>query len=206
MKKNNKKKQQNKKKLGILKIFLVPLVFTILIFLLFYLGGKRPDKVVKKQFSKQVAQYKKSEKELENKYRVISVSDGDTITVLKNKKTIKIRLYGVDAPERYQPYGAKAKRYISSMVYNKNVDIKVMDKDRYGRTVALIYFDNGKKILNEELINNGYAWAYVYYLTEPYKEKWIRLEKNARVNKRGLWKSKKPLPPWEFRKISRGRK
>ena len=86
---------------------------------------------------------------------VVGISDGDTITVLREKEQVKIRLYGIDTPERGQAFGKKAKQFTSKLVYGKVVEVKVMDTDRYGRTVALVAVN--KQILNDELLKAGYA-------------------------------------------------
>jgi len=88
---------------------------------------------------------------------VFGVSDGDTIKVMRAHKEVKVRLYGIDCPERGQPFSKKAKQFTSDMVFGKLVEIQRMDTDRCGRTVALVAVD--KQLLNEELIKAGYAWV-----------------------------------------------
>jgi endonuclease YncB( thermonuclease family) len=95
---------------------------------------------------------------------VVSVTDGDTITVLRDKKQLRIRLYGIDTPEKGQAFGNKAKQFTSKMVFGKVVEVEVMDTDRYGRTVALVGVN--KQILKEELLKAGYAWVYYQYCHE----------------------------------------
>ena len=85
--------------------------------------------------------------------KVIGVADGDTITVLREKQPQKIRLYGIDCPEKRQPYGKKAKQFTSDMVFGKTVEVNRIDTDRYGRTVAFVVVEN--RLLNEEL---GQGW------------------------------------------------
>jgi endonuclease YncB( thermonuclease family) len=87
--------------------------------------------------------------------KVVGVSDGDTITVLVNKNPIKFRLYGIDCPEGGQDFGNRAKQFASQMVFGKTVTMKIMDTDRYGRTVANVLIDG--KFLNEELVKAGYG-------------------------------------------------
>ena len=91
---------------------------------------------------------------------VVGITDGDTITVLNSKtlKDVKIRLYGIDCPEGGQAFSKRARQFTSKMVYGKVVEVKVMDTDRYGRTMAMIYAD--KTLLNEELVKVGLAWVY----------------------------------------------
>ena len=130
--------------------------------------------------------------------KVVGVADGDTITVLQDSKQYKIRLYGIDTPEKKQGFGQKAKKFTSDMVFRQQVKIVAYDTDRYGRTVGMVYI--GKKCLNEELIKNGYAWVYKKYCSESFCNRWLQLERKARVNKLGLWTYDNPVAPWDFRR------
>ena len=131
--------------------------------------------------------------------RVVGVSDGDTITVLdENKVQHKIRLYGIDCPEKNQDFGQKAKQFASDMVFGKTVQVEVATTDRYGRTVGIVGIDS--KTLNEELIRSGYAWVYTQYCDRPICSKWKELERQSRLQKKGLWAHDNPIPPWEFRR------
>ena len=130
--------------------------------------------------------------------KVVGVADGDTITVLQDSKQYKIRLYGIDTPEKKQGFGQKAKKFTSDMVFRQQVKIVAYDTDRYGRTVGMVYI--GKKCLNEELIKNGYAWVYKKYCSESFCNRWLQLERKARVNKLGLWTYDNPVAPWEIRR------
>ena len=129
--------------------------------------------------------------------KVVSVADGDTITVLQDSKQYKIRLYGVDSPEKKQDFGQKAKQFASDMVFKQYVKVVAYDIDRYGRTVGMVYM--GQKCLNEELIRNGFAWVYKKYCSESFCKQWSQLEQEARGNKLGLWIYDNPIPPWDFR-------
>ncbi len=130
--------------------------------------------------------------------KVVSVADGDTITVLQDSKQYKIRLYGVDTPEKKQDFGQKAKQFTSGMVFKQHVKVVAYDIDRYGRTVGMVYI--GQECLNEELIRNGLAWVYKRYCSESFCNNWLQLEQEARTNKLGLWIYDNPVPPWDFRK------
>lgn len=130
--------------------------------------------------------------------KVIGVSDGDTITVLQDRTQHKIRLYGVDCPEKSQDFGRRAKQFTSNMVFGKTVQVIPEDTDRYGRTVGTVLI--GGEILNEELIKAGYAWVYPQYCKKPVCEKWKRYEEAASIKGAGLWSQPHPIPPWEFRK------
>lgn len=135
-----------------------------------------------------------------SKGKVVRVMDGDTIMVLSKEGTFsRIRLYGVDAPESAQKGGAEAARFTQSAAFFKEVDIVVLDRDQYGRDVALVRLPDGK-LLNEELIRSGNAWVYRSYCTEPVCLIWLALEQDARKQRLGLWKEKFPTPPWRWRR------
>lgn len=131
--------------------------------------------------------------------KVVSVADGDTITILTSgKQQVKIRLYGIDCPEGDQAYGSAAKRFTAKLVAGKQVRVAVKDTDRYGRTVGVV--TSGYTNVNEELIRNGYAWQYRKYCRASFCSDWLWYEDNARQEARGLWKGDKPISPWEWRK------
>jgi endonuclease YncB( thermonuclease family) len=134
--------------------------------------------------------------------KVVGVSDGDTIKVLRAGKQVKVRLSGIDCPEKRQAFGKRAKRFTSDLVFAKIVTIKVHDIDRYKRIVGEVILEDGT-ILNHELVRSGLAWWYQRYA--PDDKKLERLEKTARKNKHGLWADPDPVPPWEFRKRRRKR-
>jgi len=125
--------------------------------------------------------------------KVVSIHDGDTITVLSGKEQIKVRLYGIDAPEKKQDYGQRSKQFLASLIAGQVIEVEPKGKDRYKRTLGIIYH-KGQDI-NAQMVLNGYAWAYV-----KYSRIYVDQEKTARENKRGLWQSSNPTPPWEWRK------
>jgi len=127
--------------------------------------------------------------------KVVGVSDGDTITVMHHGKGERIRLYGIDCPEKRQAFGKRAKQFTSSMVFGKHVSVKPITTDRYGRTIAWVYV-NGT-CLNEELLRAGLAWHYKKYSTERHL---AELENEARAAKTGLWSDPHATPPWDFRR------
>jgi micrococcal nuclease len=133
--------------------------------------------------------------------KVIGVADGDTITVLRDEQPQKIRLYGIDCPEKRQPFGRRAKQYTSELVFGKVVEIEPVAMGRYGRTVAFVRVEN--LTVNEELIKEGLGWVYVRYCKLPLCAEWQRLELAARTQKRGLWRDSNHIPPWEFRRQKR---
>jgi len=115
----------------------------------------------------------------------------------------KIRLYGVDCPEKAQDFGQKAKQFCSDMVFGKTVDVESVVTDRYGRTVGIVRI-NGK-CLNEELLRNGFAWQYKQYCDKSFCSEWKKLEEQARSSKAGLWSQPNPTAPLDFRHGGKGR-
>ena len=131
--------------------------------------------------------------------KVVSVTDGDTIKVLKQDSTqVKIRLYGIDTPEKGQPFGNSAKRFTADLVAGKQVEIEEVTTDRYGRTVGIV--NVGELVVNKEIVRSGYAWVYRRYCDQEFCSDWTELERIARDTKFGLWKDRNPMPPWEWRK------
>jgi endonuclease YncB( thermonuclease family) len=134
--------------------------------------------------------------------KVISVADGDTITVLdSSNQTHKIRLYGIDCPEKRQAYGKAAKKHTSQLTYRKIANVKEYDTDRYGRTVGVVTVDGVN--VNESLIDNGYAWQYRKYCKASFCNDWLALEADAQMAQVGLWKDSNAQAPWEWRKDRR---
>lgn len=125
--------------------------------------------------------------------KVIKISDGDTITVLSGKEQTKVRLYGIDAPEKKQDYGQRSKQFLASLIAGQVVEVEPKGKDRYKRTLGIIHH-KGQDI-NAQMVLNGYAWAYV-----KYSRIYANQERLARENKRRLWQSSNPTPPWMWRK------
>ncbi len=133
-------------------------------------------------------------------YKVVGVSDGDTITVLHDGKAERIRLHGIDCPEKRQAFGNRAKQFTSTLVFGTTVTVQVMDRDRYGRTVGVVLLPDGRS-LNHELVRAGFAWWYWRYT--PDDETLAQLEREARAAKRGLWADPNPVPPWTWRTMRR---
>lgn len=130
--------------------------------------------------------------------QVVAVSDGDTIKVLQNGQETKIRLYGVDTPEKKQAFGQKAKGFTASMVAGKLVDVEPVDQDRYGRTVGIVTVAG--RSLNEELVKSGFAWVYRQYCRRGECSIWLKEEGQARTARIGLWADPAPVPPWNWRR------
>ncbi len=128
--------------------------------------------------------------------KVIGVKDGDTVVVLDSlKNQIILRLADVDCPENSQPFGKNAKQFTSNEVFGKTVKYYVTTTDRYGRSIAKIYYNNGK-YLSEEIIRNGLGWWYYKYSRDKSLEK---LEAEASSKKLGLFQDPNAIPPWVFR-------
>ena len=131
--------------------------------------------------------------------RVVGISDGDTLKVMHNGNAEKIRLYGIDCPEKGQAYGNKAKQFMSQMVFGKEVTVLDHGKDnkKFNRMLGDIILPDGR-ILNRELVAAGLAWWYRKYA--PRDTILESLEQEARRAKRGLWADPNPIPPWSWRK------
>jgi len=130
--------------------------------------------------------------------RVVGVVDGDTLTVRTDGGAqVRIRLYGIDAPERAQPWSDEALHALADLVANKTVRFEKVDTDRYGRTVARVYVHDTD--VNAELVRQGAAWVYRKYTDDPAL---LELERVARAQKRGLWAlpAEQRVPPWEWRR------
>ena len=145
---------------------------------------------------------------------VVGVADGDTITVLdSNKLQHKIRLDGIDAPEKGQPFGERAKQSLSAFVYGKNVTLEWSKVDRYGRFVATVRVAppgacapdapcNAMLNVNLAQIEAGLAWHYKQFEREqsPADRKTFAMaEEQARAQRIGLWVDPAPVQPWEWR-------
>jgi endonuclease YncB( thermonuclease family) len=129
---------------------------------------------------------------------VVAIADGDTFTLLTlHKQEIKIRLAEIDAPENGQPYGAKAKRALSDLVFGKDVTVAVQTTDRYGRTVGRPYVADLD--VCEEMVRIGAAWVYRQYVVD---KGLFAVEEDARSTRRGVWGLSEAdnTPPWEWRR------
>tara|TARA_B100001093_G_scaffold471830_1_gene494422 strand:- start:7 stop:399 length:393 start_codon:yes stop_codon:yes gene_type:complete len=129
------------------------------------------------------------------------VVDGDSVNVLRlpEKEELKLRLYGIDAPEWKQAYGKESKDALNGLLgTNREIFVKVLDKDRYGRLICNLHLNSEDIPVNEWMVSKGNAWHYVKYAPDDINLQ--QAEKNARKNKLGLWSLETPIPPWEFRK------
>jgi endonuclease YncB( thermonuclease family) len=133
---------------------------------------------------------------------VVGVADGDTITVLdQQKNTYKIRLQGIDAPEKKQAFGEKSKQSLHDLVHGKQVRIEYDKDDKYGRIVGKITLDDLDICLQQLVL--GMAWHYKKYQNEQSvadRVAYNDAELKSKSLKLGLWADETPTPPWEFRK------
>lgn len=127
--------------------------------------------------------------------KVIRVSDGDTILIQSGSQKIRVRMYGIDAPELKQKYGEESKKYLEKRIMDKNVDIKVINQDQYGRKVGKVFYKN--KDINLEMLETGNAWFYEYHA--KHEKDYRKAFKNAKEQRLGLWKDKNPQNPRNFR-------
>lgn len=127
--------------------------------------------------------------------KVVGVSDGDTITVLKDREQVKVRLVEIDAPEKGQAYGNRSKQTLSELVLGKQVEIRERGTDRYGRTLGQVY-QSGVDV-NAEMVRRGMSWVYVKYARN---KGLYQIEAEARGQRKGVWADKDPVPPWEWRR------
>jgi endonuclease YncB( thermonuclease family) len=131
--------------------------------------------------------------------KVVSIADGDTITVLdENKKQNKVRLNGIDAPEKKQAFGAKSKARLGELLAGKDVVVEWKEKDKYGRIVGQV--QQGPLDANLQMVKEGLAWHYKKYSKSA---ELGRAETEAKAAKKGLWADRNPMPPWEFRKAEK---
>ena len=128
---------------------------------------------------------------------VVSVLDGDTLEVLYNNHAERIRLSGIDCPEKGQAYGNNAKQAASHLAFGKTVSVQSHGYDKYKRTLADVLLPDGMN-LNQELVKQGWCWWYRKYA--PMDTVLEGFEKEAREAKKGLWADPRPVPPWEWRK------
>lgn len=139
---------------------------------------------------------------------VKAVYDGDTVLLTtRNESRLKVRLYGIDAPETRkpdkpgQPYGDISKRTLMYKIMGRRVTAEIIDIDQYKRAVAVIRHEG--RDVNREMVAEGMAWAYRQYLNGAYESEYINSEIRARSHRSGLWRNPNPQPPWEFRNGSR---
>ncbi len=128
--------------------------------------------------------------------KVTAITDGDTFKLLtKDSTLIKVRIANIDCPEKKQAFSTKAKHFTSEAIFGKNVKLEYLKKDRYGRFICNVIYNDSLNLSNE-LLKQGLAWHYVKYSKDSNLQK---LEDNAKSNKIGLWQNINTIPPWEYR-------
>lgn len=126
---------------------------------------------------------------------VVAIADGDTLTVLDAAKVQhKIRLEGIDAPEKKQAFGSKSGAALGRKVFQKDVRIEWQKKDRYGRILGHVYLD--QRWINQEMVAEGWAWHFKKYSAD---RELAEAEEKAKLAGSGLWADKAPTPPWDYR-------
>lgn len=135
--------------------------------------------------------------------KVIKIVDGDTYDILLGKNvTQRIRMAGIDAPEKGMPFYRRSKEFLSELCIGETVRIKRTDIDRNGRWIAQTYNQNGTE-LGLLMIQSGYAWHFKKYSSDIHL---AQAERKAQQEKLGLWIEPQPTPPWEWRMIRRNKK
>jgi len=128
--------------------------------------------------------------------RVVAVHDGDTVTVLRGREQVRVRLACIDAPEHGQAFGTRARRQLGELIMGRAVALQVIDRDDYGRTVARVLLDG--EDVNLAMVRSGLAWHYRHHC--PDDRALAEAEAEARDARRGLWADAQPQAPWEWRR------
>lgn len=137
------------------------------------------------------------------KGKAVKIADGDTFTLLVNgHDQVKIRIDGIDAPEKGQAFGNRAKEYLSSMIWEKELTVSVTKKDKYGRSIGKVSTPSITDV-GLEMIKAGFAWQYRDYNNE---KTYAEAENLARKNRKGLWLENNPIRPQDYRKEKRNKK
>lgn len=138
---------------------------------------------------------------------VVSVIDGDTLSAQCDGGVVKVRLYGIDAPEIKQAFGVDSKRFIIDKLRTSSGRVKIekIGRDRYRRTIGLVVLSDGTE-LSTALVKSGWAWVYRRYCArEPLCEQLIAYEAAARHGKLGLFAGDNPVEPWRYRRRGKNR-
>jgi len=131
--------------------------------------------------------------------RVVAIQDGDTLTVLVDRRQLKVRLANIDAPESRQPFGTRSKQSLSDLCFKKEARLETNGHDRYGRTIATVYCAGADA--NAAQVRQGMAWVFDRYASPS--SPLYALQNEARTVRRGLWSDPSPVPPWEWRGLQR---
>lgn len=126
--------------------------------------------------------------------RVVAVHDGDTITVLVAGRDVRVRLSGIDAPERGQPFANASRHALEAHLAGRDVRVVQRGRDGFGRALGRVYV--GAVDVNAEQVRSGYAWVFRRFERDPAL---LALEAEAKAAGRGLWRDRNPVPPWRWR-------
>ena len=126
--------------------------------------------------------------------RVVAVHDGDTISVSVAERVLRVRLHGIDAPERVQPFANASRHALESLVSGRDVRIVAHGHDGYGRLLGRVYAAGVD--VNAEQVRLGHAWVFRRFVNEPLL---LALEAEAKAAQRGLWRDPRAIPPWQWR-------
>ncbi len=134
---------------------------------------------------------------------VVAISDGDTLTVLDDgKQQHRVRLHGIDAPERGQPFGTRARQQLAALASQRTVAVvPIGPPDRYGRTVARVTVDD--RDIGTQLLDSGLAWHWTQY---DRSAAYAQAQRDAQAAHRGLWSDPHPIPPWQWRKMPKSKR
>ncbi len=145
-----------------------------------------------------LAQSKKTPQEVAAK--VVKIIDGDTVDVTEADSTYRIRLYGIDAPEKGQEFFSQSRDLLRQLTQDERVVLQLHGRDRYGRTLATIIRLSDRLNINYHMVKSGMAWHFVQYSDDP---ELAKLEKQAKKLELGIWSLFNYVEPWEFRKNMR---
>ena len=137
--------------------------------------------------------------------KVVGIADGDTLTLLDaNHRQHRIRLDGIDAPEKSQPFGQRSRQSLAQLAHGQEAVADCPKVDRYGRDVCRVTV-NGIDVGLEQ-VRRGLAWHYVRYAREQSPQdrvEYAHAEEKARAERSGLWSTRDPTPPWDYRRAAR---
>lgn len=131
--------------------------------------------------------------------KVVAVADGDTLTVRDGTRDVHVRLWGIDAPERGQPWSKRSRESLVALALRRDARVVERGRDSYGRTLAQVRI--GDVDLAEAQVRGGWAWVFLRYTNDAAL---VALEADARAARRGLWSSPDPEPPWRYRERTHG--
>lgn len=134
--------------------------------------------------------------------RVVDVASGDSITIVDSSNTeFKVRLSGIDAPEKQQPFGVESKKSLADLVNGKEVTVNWIKRDYHKRVVGKVLLN--KTDINLEQVKRGMAWVFKHFMDDPYSQDqadYVDAQEEAEKRHLGLWSQSDPIPPWEFRR------